>query len=684
MPENSYRRERRERCLFSLSSSLPSFPSVKVPILVALLLLCSLRARSQLKLHDFKLAVPFAQTNAATVRITRPKTVLNAGEARPLTNDLYEAEIVRIENYQQDGKTNLIVRTPACLFDTANSIAFSTNRIELESPNGLHIEGRGFICYLTNFNLIISNDVRTRVQQRLLQTAPEVSGARLQTNQSLGTNIAMTVTANQFDLNFPSNIITYVGGVLVDHTQMKLESARLTVNRTTNGTLEQVVAEREVRITNKVDHSRATGDLAIYRLAPVETVELTGHAQWNDDQRQSRAEHFDFDLKQRHLRAQGKAWMSLPRQSIAQPELGKHQATNIVAQNPVEITAEMIDLQMPTTNHPSRKLAAEKGVVIISPADQSRALAEKAVFDEGTGLAELTGNAAWQAGDRLAKGQLLRYNRTNGVFFAERDAYLKMPVSALAAMSTNKPSATTNAVPPQFVEVRCREYTYTSNSLVFRDNVRGQLLEGATPRGNIQCSWLQLRFTNQLESASATGRVRLEQLPNVAPSPRPFPPMGEREKTSRRVAKILHCESLDIKMQPGGAVERLVAETNVFAEQLEWRGTNSAPFRSLFTADQVVADFFPHTNHVQEGVATGNVSIFQEGRIANGERALYHGTHDLVELFGHPTAELPEGKITDAEVLVWDRRQNKLAGRKIKGQGEAHSGRTNLVSPLSR
>src|SRR5205814_1652382 len=152
---------------------------------------------------------------------------------------------------------------------------------------------------------------------------------------------------------------------------------------------------------------------------------------------------------------------------------------------------------------------------------------------------------------------------------------------------------------------------------------------------------------------------------------------GEGATPGKRISKILHCESLDVKMQPGGAVERLVAETNVFAEQLEWRTTNSVPIRSLFTADHVVADFFARTNHVREGVADGNVSIFQEGRIANGDRALYHGTNDLVELFGHPTAELPEGKITDAEVLVWDRKQNKIGGRKLKGQGEAHSSRTN-------
>ena len=209
--------------------------------------------------------------------------------------------------------------------------------------------------------------------------------------------------------------------------------------------------------------------------------------------------------------------MSLPRQSMAQPQFGLAKTTNASASGRVEITADLIDLQMPTTNQLYRSLAADRNVVITSAADQSRATANKALFEEGAGIVELTGDAVWQAADRSVRGQLLRYVRTNGFFFAKRDAYLKVPVSALSPSPTS-PSApgrqqkTTNS-PPQFVEVYSTEYTYTSNSLVFRDNVRGQLLEGDTPRGGIQCALLGLRFTNQLESARASGGVKLEQFP---------------------------------------------------------------------------------------------------------------------------------------------------------------------------
>src|SRR5439155_188834 len=122
--------------------------------------------------------------------------------------------------------------------------------------------------------------------------------------------------------------------------------------------------------------------MEIYQPAPVETRELTGRARWSDDQRQSRAQVFVYHPKQRHLRALGgaglpdaaehpdQAWMSVPRQSVAQPEFGPRKITNVVSQAPAEITANVLDLQMPTTNHPSRNLIADGNVLIVSPADK--------------------------------------------------------------------------------------------------------------------------------------------------------------------------------------------------------------------------------------------------------------------------------------------------------------------------
>jgi lipopolysaccharide export system ATP-binding protein len=622
-------------------------------------------ANAQLKLHDFKFAIPFEQTNAPAIR-NRPKTLFTAGQARTLSNDFYRAEVVMIENYQQDGKTNLIIRAPDCLFDATKNTASSTNRLELESPSGLHVEGMGFVSYLTNFNIIISNDVRTSIRQQLLQSAPEIVGVGRQTNQTVGTNIGMTIRADRLVLNYPSNLLTYVGHVRVEHFQLVLECASLIVQRTTNGSLEHVIAQNEVRIVNKSDGSEAHGDSAIYTMEPLEIIKLSGRASWNDDQRKSRADLFVLDPKQRHLQAQGDAWMSLPRQGITQPQVGLPKSTKIPTNALVEITADRLDVQMPTTNQPYRTLKADRHVVIVSPADQSRATANSAIFDERTGVAEFTGDAIWEAGDRMARGQILRYDRTNHTFHAQRNAYLKMPIAALASVATpitppKKQTKATNAA-PQFVEVYSNDYTYTSNSLVFRDNVRGQVLEGQTPRGRIECAMLALRFTNRLETVSATGHAKLEQLPWLSPS-------------GKKTAKKLNCEQLFIRMQSAGIVEQITAKSNVFAEQQEWRASTNRPIHSVFTADNVVADFFRGTNQVREALADGHVSVLQESRIANGDRALYDGATDTVQLIGHPAAEFPEGKITDDEMLTWNRAKNKIFGHKLKGEGEVR--RTN-------
>src|SRR5207248_1246245 len=110
--------------------------------------------------------------------------LLTLKEVSPFTNTVYRGVGMEIENRQPDGKTNLVARAPECLFDTDSRVASSTNRLELESPNGLSIEGVGFLCYLTNSNLIISNDVHTVVLQQLLQGAPELGGVGASTNKS--------------------------------------------------------------------------------------------------------------------------------------------------------------------------------------------------------------------------------------------------------------------------------------------------------------------------------------------------------------------------------------------------------------------------------------------------------------------------------------------------------------------
>jgi len=655
------------------------------------LVFCCPLAHSQ-TLTGVQWPIPFDQTNMVPGQTARFRALLTGKELRPLANGLFFVIGVRIESYQIDGATNLIARAADCIFNPETKVATSTNRLELESPNGLTIDGIGFRCHLTDVNLIISNSVHTSIEQRMLRGARDLPGGASVTNLPGTTNIAMTVDADRFELDHPGNLITYLGHVQLEHTQMRLQSEVLRAWRSTNGALERVVAERHVGILNKIDGSRASGDLAIYTTAPNEVLQLSGHAHWQDEQRRSSADYFLYEPKTRHLRAEGKASMTLPRQMIGHPDLwDAHRGTNeakvfsaIPTNAPVEISAEVLDLQMPNTNQPARFMVAERNVVIVSSADMSRATADRAVFDERTGLMELRGDAFWRAGDRIAGGEVLQYDRTNRVFSAHTNAYLKVAVNDLRNRTAagRSLSRTNSSFPmPDFIEVSAHDYTYTSNLFVFTKDVRGNFLEGNINRATLTCGFLGLRLNNQLQSVYAADRVRMEQFPFA--------------RASAKIARQAECEQLHIRMSPEGTIENMAALTNVVSLQQEWRTNSAVPIRSHFGADVVTADFFARSNEIRQAIADGHVRLSQDqpqprggsGVLTNyfvgGERAVFTATNNLAELTGHPFAYSARGAITNADVLLWNRKENVFMGRQVRGQGDVQLANTNVPKVVS-
>jgi len=618
-------------------------------------------------------------------------TLITGTDAELLPNDISLVKQMRLEHYPEDGITNLIATAPECLLDAANRTASSTNRMELRTASGLFIEGQGFFCDLTNFNFVISNNVRTLIEQDLTNrlAAPSLAGVAAfpsaQASHAPSSNSVTTIFADHFDLNYASNLITYTGNVRVDNPQLDLTCVTLTIQRSTNGAIQRMVAERDVNIIRKLDRSRATGGLAVYTANQEnESVELTGDARWEDGPRRGSAELFVFDPRNNTLRAERNAAMTLPRSEIGQPSWLQGQAapadpatkgpsgTNQV----VEITSEAMVIELPATNRPARTIVARTNVVIFSPADQSRAVGQQAVYREATGVLELTGNAAWQAGPRQVRGQTLWFDGAKQSFLARQQAYLKLPLASLGAQSflaaPPLEAKASKSLPPQFLEVFSDEFDYLPDRLTFRERVRGKFLEADVARGTLDCGLLALHFhSNQVESAVAQQAVRVEQLP-----------WGSAKE--RRLARKLNCERLTVQLLTNGQVDRIVAETNVVATQKEWRPPAPNPIQTRLDAGIVTTDFFVHTNQVRQVVAERNVTIVQENRRAQGARAVYNGTNNVVELTGHPTAELPEGKITEADVLLWDRTQNKLSGQKLKAQGTlpaAPTNRTDLPPP---
>ena len=83
----------------------------------------------------------------------------------------------------------------------------------------------------------------------------------------------------------------------------------------------------------------------------------------------------------------------------------------------------------------------------------------------------------------------------------------------------------------------------------------------------------------------------------------------------------------------------------------------------------MTAYFSKTTNKVDRVEADEQVVFSQDGRTANGAKAVYTDQTGLVELTGQPTASMPEGTVTEAERLIWDRIHERfMAKGKFKSE----------------
>ena len=376
------------------------------------------------------------------------------------------------------------------------------------------------------------------------------------------------------------------------------------------------------------------------------------------------------------LRGEEKPWIRWPHSALVQadwlagtPATGAHALP--VTNQFVEITAAHMTVQLPTTNQPSRRLVADTNAVILSPADKSRATSDQVVYDESAGKVQLSGHAVWQADQRLVKGDVLVFDRTNRVLTATRNAYLKMPLSSVGRPSS--PGGTRQEPPLETVEVFSDDFVYAPEALTFHEHVQANYLIGESLRGSLACAVLDVAFrSNRVESLLASKNVAAEQ-----------PSFGTN---ATRLSRKLNCESLTVRFGSNGNIQNIIARTNVLAQQTETRRGRPLPIHTELSAGSASISFFPHTNQVREFVAEKDVFISQDSRSARGAMAVYTASNDSVELSGNPTAETPMGRITQARALIWDRGRNtlKARGTRVIGQSEAPLKGTNTSRLLRK
>jgi lipopolysaccharide export system protein LptA len=616
------------------------------------------------KIKDFKIPDYYPPTSPhQTNRVVR--TLLSGAEAVPLAGSQVRITGLRIASFREDASPELEITATECVFDLATRSAWGDGHLRVTSANGLYsIEGDGFQWGQSNAFLAISNRVVLTLQRRLLVVGPDALQGL--TNRAVppagpATNQVIRITSDHCMIDSQSNRFTQTGHVVADDPQMQLGCETLQVQLTPARRLQQLVAQDNVSILNKEDQSRATAGRAVYALSGErELITLTDQPVWRDrDGRQEvRAARFTFDRTTRQIHGEGGALMRLPRGGFSQPASFLEPASTTrplpagpADTNQIQITAQTLTLLLPTTNRLHRSAIAETDVVILSPADDTRASGDKALYREDTGLIELIGHARWEAPDRLISADTLAMDRTNRVFLGRGNTLFRMPLRQAGQglafrLSTNRPTAT-NLV----LEVQSDELTYRTNALVFQGGtVRARLLEASRLRGLLTCRTLTASFSQRLDRVVAAGRVMAESYPSPGAS-------------NRMVTNLVSCELLEAAFSEDGKTIVMTASENVQAAQIETRTPGPKTVVTDLTCGRLKVTLLPKAGKVDRIEAEQHVVISQQDKLARGGRALYTDKANQVVLSDHPYAEFAEGKLRDADTLIWDRLTGDFKGR---------------------
>ncbi|MBA4149088.1 MAG: hypothetical protein H0X66_13315 [Verrucomicrobia bacterium] len=528
----------------------------------------------------------------------------------------------------------VILKAPECFFDYDEKRAWSDGRLKaFNASTNYVIEGEGFVFQRTKIGatLEVSNKVHTTIHREAITER--------------GT-IAPPVHIYSDHLHFVSieaegpekRIANYKRNVRVDDHEMLLTSGALRV-AIPGGTnqVRNIVARENVRIRSKVDNSQATGDYAFYSSNPTnETIILSGNPVWSDAQNEGRAQQFIFDRKNKIVYGLTNAELKMPRSSMASADLIQSDTNDrkVVDTNEfVLVTADFFQIALVTTNRPFRRLIARTNVVITSLADQTRATAKTAVFNDATGVLNLRGDAVWQSDQTIARGDLLILNRTNRTFQAERNASLKLPANN-----------TTN----QFILISSEKYLLQTNVANFEGGVSAEFLDGKAP-SLLTCKTLEIVMrSNQVETIIAKGNVGLTQT------------------VSEGHSRSLLCEEMTIQRSiETGAIRTLFAERQVSLIEKDPKSDRK------LTADFVTMNF-GKTNQLDSLLAESNVRIDQGASWSTGQRALYlvKEGFELFEITGQPLARKSEttsdGKtssywIKEADVLRWNPKSGEFS-----------------------
>lgn len=100
------------------------------------------------------------------------KSLLRGAEAEPQPNRCVRIRDLTVETFKVDGKPEMNVHAPECLYNSLDQTASSAGWVTIRSSDGqLLVEGEGFYWRNTNSTFILSNRVHT-----LIKPLPKTAG----------------------------------------------------------------------------------------------------------------------------------------------------------------------------------------------------------------------------------------------------------------------------------------------------------------------------------------------------------------------------------------------------------------------------------------------------------------------------------------------------------------------------
>ena len=299
----------------------------------------------------------------------------------------------------------IIAQAPQCVVDVSQNVTASDKGpLQIFTPTtNLFVQGVGFLFTQSNHFLIISNQAETRVVKSLLKSSML---AAPRTNVAADAGQVLKIFAENGRFDFDSNVVDYAGNVHMIDPQLDMTSDLLTIQLTTNGAVESILARQNVVLTT-TNNGRATGTTGFYHVTNGnEMMQLTTDATWRNGDEEARANEFTYDSTRHlltgigHVRVQWPNAEPNPRGRATKPA-GLLAGTNGFR----KLFADFATLQFPPTNGPVQSMSARGNVIIVNQADHSSAMADQAVYEKATDRVELTGNPVWWNDDMEVKAR---------------------------------------------------------------------------------------------------------------------------------------------------------------------------------------------------------------------------------------------------------------------------------------